>query len=218
MPVTRHERERTVPGAWPAPARLLLIDDHAILRAGLRAILDIEIDLRVIAEAGTIEGGIALSKMLQPDVVIIDISFPGGSGLDAIAELRRDCEDVRIIVLTVHNSEECLESALKAGAHDLVAKDAAFGILLGAIRGTASRPERGASPIAKLTVRERQVLIGIAQGYSSKQIAERLCRSGKTIEKHRSTMMRKLSLRDATAVTRFAIANGFLSELAASNS
>jgi DNA-binding NarL/FixJ family response regulator len=216
-------------GAGPrSPVELILIDDHAIVRDGLRALLTAS-HFEVIAEAGGVAEGIALAKLLRPEVVIIDISFPVGSGIDAISTLRRECADSRIIALTVHNTPECLHAAIRAGADEFVAKDAAFEVLLSAIRSAISRHEqtahslpsarvRGAmtvrqhaSSVTQLTRREREVLVGVARGYTSKQIAANLHRSVKTVVKHRSNMMRKLSLHDASAVTRFAIANGLLS-------
>jgi len=218
------------PGIMPRrPLRLILVDDHAILRDGLRALLAVERDVELIAEAASVAEGIALAKRLKPDVVIIDVSFPVGSGLDAIGALRRECEGARIIVLTVHNTVECLRAAMRAGADEFVAKHAPFGVLLRAIGSATSRDDHAAhslpsaevrgsltvrehaAPIPRLTPREHQVLLGVAQGYTSKQIAAKLDRSVKTIVKHRSNMMRKLSLHDASAVTRFAIANKLLS-------
>jgi len=218
------------PGIVPRrPLRVVVVDDHAILRDGLRALLDAAREVELIAEAASVADGIALAKRLKPDVVIIDVSFPVGSGLEAIEELRRECEGARIVVLTVHNTVECLRAAMRAGADEFVAKHAPFGVLLRAILSAASRNDhkahslpsadvRGsltvrqhAAPIPQLTPREHQVLLGVAQGYTSRQIAARLDRSVKTIVKHRSNMMRKLSLHDASAVTRFAIANKLLS-------
>ena len=210
------------------PARIILIDDHAILRDGLRRLLDAEVDFRVVADAGTLIEGIKLAKRLQPDAVIIDISFPEGGAIAAIGTLRRQCAGASIIVLTVHNSEECVSAAMRAGAHGFVAKDSPIEVLLNSIRSTFPAHEQTAQSLpfsglcgaltvhphgsaVPLTVRERQVLVGVAQGYSSREIAAKLNRSVKTVVKHRSNMMRKLSLHDASAVTRFAIANGLLS-------
>jgi DNA-binding NarL/FixJ family response regulator len=215
--------------AQRSPLRLILVDDHAILRDGLRALFGGARDIELIAEAASVAEGIALVKRLRPEVVIIDVSFPVGSGIEAIGTLRRECEGATIIVLTVHNTEECLRAAMRAGAHEFVAKHAPFEVLLSTIRSAFSRNEaaahslpavdrRGAltdrehaAPIPRITLREREVLIGIARGYTSKQIAAQLGRSVKTIVKHRSNVMRKLSLHDASAVTRFAIANGLVS-------
>ena len=218
------------PGIAPRrPLRLILVDDHAILRAGLRALLAAAREVELIAEAANVDDGIALVKRLKPDVVIIDVSFPAGSGLEAIGALRRECEGARIVVLTVHNTVECLREAMRAGADEFVAKHAPFEVLLKAICAETLRNGRAAhslptaeirgslevrehpAPIPKLTPREYEVLLGVAQGYTSKQIAAKLDRSVKTIVKHRSNMMRKLSLHDASAVTRFAIANKLVS-------
>src|ERR1700722_2971507 len=111
-----------VDAARPVPLKLILIDDHAILRDGLRALFNLQHDLEVIAEAGSIAEGIVLSTQLQPDVVIIDILFPIGSGIDAIHALRTACQSARIVVLTVSDTPECLRAAIDAGADALVAK------------------------------------------------------------------------------------------------
>ena len=201
-----------------------MIDDHAILRDGLRALMGGLMELEIVGEAADVAAGIELAGRLRPDVVIIDISFPGGSGsgIDAIDALRGACPEAIIIVLTVHNNLEYRRAALRAGADDFVAKHAPFEVLLRAIRsaGPGADPAgqlRGtpgagkSSPAARLlTTRERQVLVGVAQGYTSRRIAEKLGRSVKTVVKHRSNMMRKLSLHDASAVTRYAISSGLL--------
>jgi DNA-binding NarL/FixJ family response regulator len=229
MRVVEYNHAGTTGARRGAQLKLILIDDHCILRNGLRALLDTERDFKVIGDVGTIAEGIALSKQLQPDVVITDISFPAGGGIEAIATLRRECAGAKIIVLTVHNTQEHRHAAMRAGAHGFAPKDADREVLLSVIRSAISRnvqtahslpsvhprdaltTRRHASPVPQLTLRERQVLIGVAQGYTSRQIAAKLDRSEKTIVKHRSNMMRKLNLHDASAVTRFAIANGLLS-------
>jgi DNA-binding NarL/FixJ family response regulator len=208
--------------------RVVLADDHAILRHGLRTILDAEPDLEVIGEASNVQDAIALSRCLQPDVVISDVSFANGSGIQAIAQLRRECAGVRVVMLTGHNSPECARTALAAGAHAYIVKDSPVEVLLRAIRSESAEfglpalsmhpaanrrrsTERTAGAhIIEMTERERQVLIGVALGYSSKRIAGHLGRSVKTIEKHRSKMMRKLGLHNAAAVTRYAMDHGFL--------
>jgi DNA-binding NarL/FixJ family response regulator len=227
--VESDDRSQASGAAARSPLRLILVDDHAIVREGLRALFDAQRDVELIAEAATVAEGIALAKRLRPDVVIMDILFPVGSGIDAIEVLRRECEGARILVLTVQNTPECLRAAMRAGADEFVAKHSPFKVLLRAIYSACSRNEQAAdslpsaemrgtlmvrehaAPISKLTARERQVLVGVAQGYTSKQIAAKLDRSVKTIVKHRSNMMRKLSLHDVSGVTRFAIANGLLS-------
>lgn len=207
--------------------RVVLADDHAILRKGLRAILDAEPDLEVIGEASNVQDAVALSRCLQPDIVITEVSFANGSGVQAIAQLRRECAGVRVVMLTGHDSQECARAALTAGVHAYIVKDSPVEVLLRAIRSESAAfvppavsmladanrrsTERAAeSHIVEMTTRERQVLIGVALGYSSKRIAGYLGRSVKTIEKHRSKMMHKLGLHNAAAVTRYAMDNGFL--------
>ena len=217
-----------IDAARPVSLKVILIDDHAILREGLKALFELQLDLEVIAEAGNIADGIAVSTRLQPDVVIIDILFPIGSGIDAIRALRSACQAARIVVLTVSDTPECRRAAIDAGADAWVAKREAYRALFAAVRSSNSlNDERMNSPpsarnfgasapgpqfplVRRLTLRERQVLLGVARGYTSKQIAAQLNRSTKTIIKHRSNMMRKLSLHDASAVTRFALAAGLL--------
>lgn len=211
-------------GAVPFCARkLIMIDDHAILRDGVRALMDGLLDLEVVGEAATLAAGIELAGRLRPDVVIIDLSFPRGSGIDSMDALRSACPEAIIVVLTVHDNLEYRRAALRAGADEFVAKHAPFDVLLRAIRSVGPGADRtgqlrGALGVSKsspgtrlLTARERQVLVGVAQGYTSRRIAEKLGRSVKTVVKHRSNMMRKLSLHDASAVTRFAISSGLLS-------
>lgn len=207
-----------IDAARPVPLKVILIDDHAILREGLKALFELQLDLEVIAEAGSIADGIAVSTRLQPDVVIIDILFPIGSGIDAIRALRSACQAARIVVLTVSDTPECRRAAIDAGADAWVAKREAYRVLFAAVRSSMSLNDEHMNSatgaqfplVRRLTLRERQVLLGVARGYTSKQIAAQLNRSTKTIIKHRSNMMRKLSLHDASAVTRFALAAGLL--------
>jgi DNA-binding NarL/FixJ family response regulator len=220
-----HERELRDGGSR---LRVVLADDHAILRQGLRAILEAEPDLEVIGEASNVPDAIALSRCLQPDIVITDVFFANGDGIQAIGQLRRECIDVRVVMLTGHRGPEHVRAAIKAGAHAYILKDSPVEALLRAIRHevpdyelpelptrlmqTREQPadELNAAHIAEMTLRERQVLIGVALGYSSKRIAGNLGRSVKTIEKHRFKMMHKLGLHNAAAVTRFAMDNGFV--------
>jgi DNA-binding NarL/FixJ family response regulator len=187
--------------------------------------LEGEPDLEVVGEASGVSDAIALTRCLQPDVVITDV-FENGRGIPAIGEMRRECVGVRVVMLNGCRDQEWERAAMMAGAHAYVVNDSPIEVLLRAIR--AENPdfdllpipssldrqrstEEGAEvPLAEMTAREREVLIGVALGYSSKRIAGNLGRSVKTIEKHRFKMMHKLGLRNTAAVTRYAMDNGLL--------
>jgi two-component system, NarL family, response regulator NreC len=227
MPRKYKERARRLPHR-PARLRVVLADDQTILRHGLRAILDAEPDLEVIGEASNMQDTIALSRRLLPDVVITDVAFSNGIEVQAIGQLRRECAGVRVLLLTGHNCQECMRAAMAAGVHGYILKHSPFEVLLRAIRSEGSeydhpeprlravggqgRPtaQSAKAQIAEMTARERQVLIGIALGYSNKRIAGNLGRSVKTIEKHRFKMMHRLGLQNAAAATRYAMDNGLL--------
>jgi DNA-binding NarL/FixJ family response regulator len=227
MPKKYKERARGL-AYRPSRLRVLLADDQTILRQGLRAILDAEPDLEVIGEASTMQDAIALTRRLLPDVLITDVAFSNGSEVQAISQLRRECAGVRVLLLTGHSCPDCMRAAMAAGVHGYILKHSPFQVLLRAIRSEGSdyehselplhamdRQQRSAVPSAKariadMTARERQVLIGIALGYSSKRIAGNLGRSVKTIEKHRFKMMHRLGLQNAAAATRYAMDNGLL--------
>jgi DNA-binding NarL/FixJ family response regulator len=204
--------------------RVVLADEHTILRRGLRAMLEGEPDLEIIGEASGVPDAIALTRCLQPDVVIADV-FENGRGISAIGEMRRECVGVRVVMLTGCRDQEWERAAMMAGAHAYIVNDSPIEVLLRAIRAEnpdldllaipaasdrRSTEEPAAAPLAEMTAREREVLIGVALGYSSKRIAGNLDRSVKTIEKHRFKMMHKLGLRNTAAVTRYAMDNGLL--------
>jgi DNA-binding NarL/FixJ family response regulator len=227
MPKKHKERAQGLPYR-PPRLRLVLADDQTILRHGLRAILDAEPDLEVIGEASNMQDAIALSRRLLPDVVITDVAFSNGIEVQAISRLRRECSGVRVLLLTGHSCQECMRAAMTAGVHGYILKHSPFEDLLRAIRAEGSEYEHSELPlhatakqgrsteqsakaqIAEMTARERQVLIGVALGYSNKRIAGNLGRSVKTIEKHRFKMMHRLGLQNAAAATRYAMDNGLL--------
>jgi two-component system response regulator NreC len=212
----------------PVRLRVVLADDQTILRHGLRAILDAEPDLEVIGEANNMRDAAALSRRLLPDVLITDLVFSNAIEVQALSALRRECAGVRVLLLTGHSCQECMRAAMTAGVHGYILKDSPFEVLLRAIRSEGSEYDHselplrticnqwlaGAqpakAPIADMTARERQVLIGVALGYSNKRIAGNLGRSVKTIEKHRFKMMHRLGLQNTAAATRYAIDNGLL--------
>jgi DNA-binding NarL/FixJ family response regulator len=211
--------------------RILLVEDHAILREGLCALLELEPDFTIAGHAGDVVEALAAVERLQPALVISDIALPGRSGIELIGELRARFPTMRVLVLTAHNTDEYIRAALNAGAHGYVLKDSGRADLLHAIRvvvagqqylcpPVAARivsgfvsgydPKRGESPSDLVTCRERQVLTRIALGQSNKVIARDLGLSVKTVEKHRSNVMRKLTLHNTAAVTLFALRHGFI--------
>jgi len=211
------------------PARIVLIDDHAILREGLSALIELEGDLKVVGQAGTTAEGVKLVQSLKPDLIISDITLPSSSGLQGIIEFRHRCPTARLIVLTVHNSEEYVRAALSTGAEGYVLKDATRVELIQGIRTvlggqrylcprSSARVVRSylgerqpvAPAVSVVTGREREILAMIAYGMSNKRIALELRRSVKTVEKHRANLMRKLRLHNVAEVTRFAVNIGLL--------
>lgn len=206
--------------------RILLVDDHTMLREGLRAVLELQPDLSVVGEAGTFERAAELATTLQPDVVLTDIGLPGRSGLLLVRELRKVAPAARVVLLTAHCSEEYIRAGLDACADGYVLKDCGHGELATAIRTVATGQHflcksvasqvlstyvhRGAhrvkqDPLQSVTSRERQLLTRIASGNSNKAIARELKLSVKTVEKHRANLMRKLELHNAADITRFAL-------------
>jgi DNA-binding NarL/FixJ family response regulator len=214
----------------PLKTRVMLADDHAVVRRGLRLVLDAEPDLEVVAEAG--DGAEAVERGLQEDVdlAIIDISMPRMTGLQAVRELHRRRPGLRILILSMHQNEQYLYEALKAGASGYVLKTvvdrdlveacrAAMrgepflypGAMTPLIRGYLQRA-RTDRPLREemLTPREQEVVKLIAEGYSSKQIADALVISEKTVERHRANILEKLGMHDRVELTRYAIRRGLV--------
>lgn len=213
------------------PIRILLVEDHAILREGLSALLELEPDLKVVGEAADVDSAIAAVERVQPQLVITDLALNGRSGISLITAMRGMNATARVLVLTAHNTEEYIRAALNAGAHGYVLKDSGRADLLQAIRvvvrggqflcpsvsarvvsGFVNGPDNKAAPSPEqlVTLREKQVLTRIALGHSNKLIARDLGLSVKTVEKHRSNLMRKLTLHNAAAITLFAMRHGFI--------
>jgi len=210
-------------------ARIVLIEDHAILRDGLRALIEMESDLRVVGEAASGADGVRVAQSAQPTLVITDLAMPGGSGLRYIDELRAANLGLKILVLTAYCTDEYIRAALSAGADGYVLKDASRPELLQAIRAVISgqkyfsepvsarlvsgylrRNYSAAEPCPRITEREREVLTRVALGESNKRVALALRLSIKTVEKHRANLMRKLELHNTASVTLFAVRNGLL--------
>jgi DNA-binding NarL/FixJ family response regulator len=211
--------------------RILLVDDHAVLRAGLRALLEAEPDMEVVGEAGTGEEAIALAERMHPDIVVMDLSMPGMGGLEATRRIAGMDEGARVLVLTMHGEEEHLLPVLEAGGSGYVHKRSADEELIEAIRtvargdvflypnaaklllqGFRGKGERGAEedPLDKLTDREREVLSQTAEGYSSAEIGKKLFISPKTVDTYRSRIMEKLGLNHRSELVRFALQQGLL--------
>ncbi|MFO0573852.1 MAG: response regulator transcription factor [Polyangia bacterium] len=219
--------------------RILLCDDHAIVRAGLRVLLEGEPDVAVVGEASDGHEAVEKAQQLLPDIVLLDLSMPGGNGSEAITRLRSTVPRTRVLVLSMHGAPEFVRPALRAGASGYIVKGSGLTDLLSALRtvSTGGRflgPEaekvmaldslhpdagrdrdgrdkdRDRDELMRLTPREREVLQLVAEGRTNRQIAERLKLSPKTVDTHRSSMMRKLDLHDAQAVTRFAVRRGLI--------
>lgn len=213
--------------------RVLIVDDHAIVREGIRHVLSSDEGVEVVAEASNGEEAITLVDRLQPDVVILDLSMPGLSGLEVVARLRKDAPGAKILVLSIHDEEEYVLESLRAGAQGYLRKDSSPAEIRSAIRrvhegGSALSPdvarqlsaallherEQGErqDKLAQLSSREREVLIEIAKGATSKEIARRFGLSPRTVESHREALTRKLGVRGVAALTRLAIDAGLISE------
>lgn len=214
----------------PDVIRILLVDDHAVLRAGLKALLDSEPDMRVVGEASTGEEGVERAKHLKPDVVVMDLSMPGMGGMEATRQITGLGLGIKVLVLTMHAEEEYLLAVLEAGGSGYVRKTSADQDLTHAIRavskdevflypsaaklllqGFKTKAEtHGPDPLEKLTEREREVLRQTVEGYSSSEIGERLFISPKTVDTYRSRVMEKLGLTHRSELVRFALQAGLL--------
>ena len=213
----------------PLKTRVLLADDHAVVRSGLRAVLEDEADIEVVAEAADGVEAVEAAMRGDVDLAILDVSMPRLTGLQATAELHRRRRDLRVLILSVHDNEQYFFEALKAGASGYVLKSAANRDLVDACRA-AMRGEPFLYPKAvtalireyleqagagdeiedPLTPRERQVVKLIAEGYSSAEIATELVISRKTVDHHRANILEKLGIRNVAELTRYAIRRGLL--------
>ena len=213
----------------PLVTRILIADDHALVRSGLRKVLDAEPDLEVVAEA--VDGAEAVERALAEDVdlAILDVSMPRLTGIQAAAELQRRKPEMRVLMLSMHDSEQFLYEALKAGASGYVLKSGADTDIVDACRAAmrgdsflypsavttlvqdyVERGGRGEEPFDVLTPRELEVLKLIAEAYTNKEIAQELAISVKTVERHRENILDKLGMRDRVELTRYAIRRGLI--------
>ena len=213
----------------PAQTRILLADDHALVRRGVRLILDSEPDLTVVAEAGDGAEAIEQARRHPVDLAILDIAMPRLTGLQAARELARLRPELRILILTMYDNEQYFFEALKSGANGYVLKSVADrdlveacraamrdepflypGAVTALIRNYLDRARRGDVPARVITDREEEILKLVAEGHSSKEIADLLVISIKTVERHRANLLQKLGLRDRLELTRYAIRAGLI--------
>jgi len=211
--------------------RVLIADDHTMFRAGLRALLATEQDIEVIGEAADGEEAVAKSRKLVPDVVVMDILMPGMNGIEATSRLAAECPTTKVLVLSMYDDDEHVQQLLAAGASGFVLKQATSEELVRAIREVMAgssplspsiaakvvrdyarrvRDEQETSATGALTAREREVLILVAQGQTNQAIAERLGLSRKTVDVHRTNLMRKLKLHDVTELVKYALRAGLI--------
>jgi DNA-binding NarL/FixJ family response regulator len=216
-----------------APIRLVLVDDHVIVREGLRHVLEEGPEFAIIGEGATAAEAIALAAALKPDVMVLDISMPGGSGLHAVPEILERAPATRVLMLSVHDDSEYILESVRIGAHGYCRKDSAPDELRRAIKSVfegntyfsalvaqrvaqALREGKSAKDMEPptppgtevLSPREREVLIAIAQGLANKEIGARLGISTRTVEAHRQALMKKLGIHTVAGLTRYCLEHG----------
>lgn len=212
-----------------APIRILIADDHAIVREGIRQVFRQAPGFDVVAEAGDGDEALALAHAQAPDVAVLDVTMPGMTGLRVAARLRDELPGIRVVILSMHDNPEYVLEAVRAGAHAYLLKDLAAtelraavaavhagesyysqriaGMLTEAVRSELAEAQRGHA-LDTLTGRERDVLLGIVRGETNKEIAARFGISHRTVETHRESLMRKLRIRTVAGLTRFALEAG----------
>jgi DNA-binding NarL/FixJ family response regulator len=212
------------------PIKVLVADDHTVVREGIRHVLEGEPGFTIVAEASTAADAVRLAETEWPDVVLLDITMPGESGLQAAARIRKLVPDTRILILSMHDNPEYVLESVRAGAHGYLLKDSAATELRQAIRAVRQGEEYFSAPIAHrlraavrgqagelpgpldvLTGREREVLVGIALGRTNKEIASELGISHRTVETHRESLMRKLGIKTVAGLTKLALETGLVS-------
>lgn len=211
--------------------RVLLADDHSVVREGLRHVLTGSPELSVVGEAGTGPEAIALATSERPDVVLLDLTMPGAGGLEVLRNIRANLPDVRVLILSVHDDQEYVLESVRAGAHGYLRKDSSPAEIRQAIRAVHAGDAYFSPPVARhlttalrdatpapaadgditaLTSREREVLVRVARGLTNRETASELGISVRTVEAHRDSLMRKLRIHTVAGLTRFAIAQGLL--------
>lgn len=216
--------------SMPNPLRILLVDDHNVLRDGLRALLEHEADLQVVGEAGSGAQAIAMAQTLVPDLIVLDLGLPDMSGIDVIRTLRQQRSEVRIVVLSMYSQREFVVPAIEAGCDGYVPKSSTHTSLLQAIRtvltgerylhptaattlfGSLKDHHAEAAQFAALSEREQDVLRLTAQGFTSREIGESLVISAKTVETYRQRAMEKLGIERRSDLVKFAVRAGLLDD------
>ncbi len=215
--------------------RVLIVDDHAVVRAGLRLLIDAEDDLETVGEAGSVREAILEARSLDPDLILMDVVMPGQSGIQGVPALLHEHPEVKVLVLSMQDDPRYVREAFAAGARGYVLKEAADAEVVQAIREVARggryvHPELGARLVAAeaaaerraeedpLSEREREVLRLLALGYTNQEIAKQLFISVRTAETHRAHVMQKLRLGSRAELVRYALANGLLEDDAAPDS
>jgi DNA-binding NarL/FixJ family response regulator len=223
----------SAPKAAHGRKRLIIAEDHTILREGLKSLLSSNPGLEIVGEAVDGRDAIAAVDRHAPDLLLIDLSMPRMNGMEAIAEVSKRYPQTKILVLTVHKTEEYILAAMQAGANGYVLKDATHGELLTAINTVLSdkvylspdisgkiiegyllgkKSDNQPSTWDSITQREREILKMVAEGYRNKEIADFLCISIRTVDKHRTNLMRKLDLHTVSAITLFAMEKGLITK------
>ena len=212
--------------------RLLLADDHEMVRSGLKLLINSQPDMETVGEAGDGREAVRLAQELKPDVVVLDVSMPRMNGMKAAEQIGESCPGVRVLTLTRHTDEGFLQQLLRAGVSGYVLKQSAPAELVQAIRAAAAggqyldsaltarvtaafmgkAPRHKMQPSAAVSERESEVLRLIASGYSNKEIAAQLSLSVKTVEAHKANAMRKLELRGRIDIVKYAVLQGWLQQ------
>ncbi len=204
-----------------ASVTVCIADDHAVVREGIRRVLESEPGVRVVGEAADGDAALELVERLHPEVLVADVAMPGRTGLAVAAELTRRGSSTRTLILSMHDAPEYLREARRAGARGYLLKDSPPAALRRAIhdvrRGMLLFPpdldrDPRESPLDRLTPREREVLVQIARGETNKEIAARFAISPRTVETHRESLMDKLEIRTVAGLTRLALEEGLLGE------
>jgi two-component system response regulator NreC len=209
--------------------RVVLVDDHAVVRTGLRLLLESQADVEVVGEAGNATDAVFRARALKPDVILLDVVMPGESGIEVLPKLLQEAPDTRVLVLSMQDDPSYVREAFAAGASGYVLKEAADEEVVAAVRDIAAggsyvhpalgarmvaadAQERAAAEADPLSEREREVLRLLALGHTNQEIAEQLYISVRTAESHRAHIMQKLSLSTRAELVRYALSHGLLAE------